>query len=96
VSVYQGAGDTVDYWFQEGVGIAQFVYEHHGTYGQHRRTLTAATVSGVMRTFTLQPARTVPLDPLDCGDGWRHWVRADGTLIRDRAECVDYAKTQIR
>jgi hypothetical protein len=91
VSDYQGAGETYDYWFQEGVGIIQSVYEHHGTYDQHRRLLLRATISGVTETFTLQPARTTPNDPRECRDGWRHWIRADGTLISDLAACVAYA-----
>jgi hypothetical protein len=92
VSDYQGAGETIDYWFQQGVGVVQYVYEHHGTYGQHRRILTSATANGRTRTFDLQPARTAPLEPGECRDEWRHWIRADGTLIPDLPACVAYAR----
>ena len=88
---FQGSGDTTDYWFQQGVGVVQFVEEHHGTYSEDRRRLVSATIGGVRRHYTLKPARTVPLYGGECRDGWRHFVRADGSLIPDYATCVKYA-----
>lgn len=96
VSGRQGSGDTTDYWFQQGVGIAQFVEEHHGTYDQHRRMLKSTTFNGVTRTFDLQPARTPPLEPGECRDGWRHWVRADGSILSSLDQCMAYARTRTQ
>jgi hypothetical protein len=90
---HQGSGDTTDYWFQEGVGVVQFVEEHHGTYDEYRRRLTSSTLAGITHTYALQPARTVALDPGECRAGWRHWIRANGTLLPNYAACVAYART---
>jgi hypothetical protein len=87
----QGSGDTTDYWFQQGVGVAQIVEVHHGTYDEYRRRLVKSTIDGVTKTYTLRPARTPPLEPGECRVGWFRWVRADGTLIPSLAECEGYA-----
>jgi hypothetical protein len=91
---FQGSGDTTDYWFQEGVGVVQFVQVHHGTYDEYRRRLVKTTIDGVTTTYALQPARTPPLDAGECRTGWQRWVRSDGTLLRDRAACEAYARSR--
>jgi hypothetical protein len=94
VEGHEGSGSTIDMWFQEGVGVVQLVDEHHGTYDRHHRMLVNAALGGVTRTLNLQPARTTPLDPGECRDDWRHWIRADGTLIPDLLSCIVYARTK--
>jgi len=91
VSGFQGSGDTTDYWFQEGVGVTQFVEVHHGTYDEIRRRLVKTTIDGVTKPYALQPARTPPLEPGECRAGTLRWVRADGTLIPTELECEGYA-----
>src|SRR5262249_136170 len=92
LSAYEGSGKTGDVWFLHGVGILQEVHEHHGTYFEIRSRLLSATIDGRLRTYQVRPARTVPLDPGECQAGWRHFVRGDGTLIRDAAGCRVYAR----
>jgi hypothetical protein len=55
---FQGSGDTTDYWFQQGVGVTQFVEVHHGTYDEYRRRLVTTTIDGVTKSYSLEPART--------------------------------------
>ena len=85
----------MDRWFEEGIGVVQEVTEHHGTYGEQRRTLLSATLHGKARNYQLTPARTVPLSGLDCsGAGWRHYVRADGGAFGSTGECAAYSSVQ--
>lgn len=87
---YHGSGSTIDYWFQKGVGVVQFVELHHGTYDEFRQRLVSATIDGATRTFDLEPARTIPLDPSECRNGWRQWVTTEGSLLPTLKTCLAY------
>jgi len=57
--------------------------------------MRAVIVAAVLTAFTPQrPAGTLPLDPRECRDGWRHWIRADGTLPPNLSARITYARTQ--
>jgi len=87
-----GAGESIDRWFAEGVGIVQQVREHHGTYDEDRRQLLRATIHGKAQDYQLTPARIEPGSDYDCdGPGWQHFARADGTAFRDKADCISYS-----
>ena len=95
LTAHQSSGTQMDRWFARGVGMLQEVIEHHGTYDESRRQLLSATIQGQTQNYQLTPARTIPLSTGDCrGDGWRHFVRADGAAFRDAADCVRYASRQ--
>jgi hypothetical protein len=86
------SGTKMDRWFEEGAGVVQEVTEHHGTYGEQRRTLSRTTLRGKTRSYRLTPAQTVPLSDSDCdGAGWRHYVRADGAAFHTMSECAAYS-----
>jgi hypothetical protein len=92
LSTHLGAGDFMDRWFTEGVGVVQQVMEHHGTYGEDRWQLLRATISGKTQRYQLTAARTVPLGDSDCrGPGWRHYSRFDGSSFRSMADCIAYS-----
>lgn len=93
---HQGSGTVADVWFAQGVGVLQEVVEHHGTYIEDRRQLLSTTIGGAMRTYSLTPARTIPLYESECQAGWRHFVRADGSLISNMAACISYARSVRR
>jgi hypothetical protein len=91
-STHLGAGEYQDRWFTEGIGLVQGNTEHHGTYDEDRVRLLRSTIAGKTRTYELPPAHTAPLSDSDCdGPGWHHFVRADGTPFRSRADCVAYS-----
>ena len=89
---YGGSGESIDRWFEPGVGIIQEMHEHHGTFDEDRKQLLKATIGGKTRTFELTSARTVPFGPDDCaGPRWRHFSRVDGTLFGSLADCLSYS-----
>lgn len=96
LSSYLGSGTVTDVWYAQGVGVLQEVVEHHGTYIEDRRQLLSTTIGGTIRTYTLTPARTIPVDETECQAGWRHFVRADGSLISNMAACISYARSVRR
>jgi hypothetical protein len=88
---YLGSGDTIDRWFEKGIGVVQEVEEHHGAYDEDRRLLLSTTIGGKTQTYQLTPARTTPLSKEDCdGSSWQHFARADGTAFGDMADCIGY------
>jgi hypothetical protein len=91
LSAYGGSGESIDQWFAEGVGVLQYMVEHHGTYDEDRRQLLSATIRGKTTRYQLTPARTVPFNPDECGGpGWQHFSRADGLLFKSVADCRNY------
>jgi hypothetical protein len=91
-STHLGAGEFSDRWFTEGTGLVQENTEHHGTYDEQRVRLLRSSFNGQTRTYDLQSARTAPRGEPDCdGPGWRHFVHADGTAFRSRADCVAFS-----
>jgi hypothetical protein len=89
---HQGSGTVADVWFEQGVGVLQEVVEHHGTYWEDRRQLLRTIIGGTVHRYRLKPARTVPRGETECKAGWRHFVRADGTLLGNVADCVGYSR----
>jgi hypothetical protein len=86
-----GAGESIDRWFAQGVGIVQQVIEHHGTYDEDRRQLLRATIHGKTQSYQLTPARIEPASEDDCdGPGWQHFSRADGSSFGSIADCISY------
>jgi hypothetical protein len=93
---HQGSGAVADVWFAQGVGVVQEVIEHHGTYWEDRVQLVSTTLGATVRNYDLMPARTVPWDERECAAGWRHFVRADGSVLKNVADCVSYSRRSHR
>jgi hypothetical protein len=43
ISAYPGSGETVDIWFEKGIGVVEEYEVHHGTVGQQRDRLVSFT-----------------------------------------------------
>jgi hypothetical protein len=91
-TAHAGSGEQVNRWFEQGIGLLQEIWEHHGTYEESRLQLLKAVIRGRTFAFQLNPARTMPLSDADCeGSGWQHFVRLDGTTFASQRACEVYS-----